>query len=185
MLNENELWLLSFYRLSEINGAEFFAKLAKTIRDPQISADLTRHFSEEAQHAWYFTDLIHNLGHKPIRLNRAYQDQYLDNIGIPANIMEILAITQVFERRVINHYAKQSRLQQKNPAISQTFTRIMDDEYWHLKWVNDALTTLEPRFGKENIENTIKHYSEIDKDIYGKLTLEHEQRFAHQHTQEQ
>ena len=183
MLNENQLWLLSFYRLSEINGAEFFAKLAKIIRDPKISADLTRHFSEEAQHAWYFTDLIHKLGHTPIPMNRAYQDQYLDHIGVPANMMEILAITQVFERRVINHYAKQSRLQQKIPQISQTFDLIMDDEYWHLKWVNEALTQLEPRFGKDNIEKTIKHYWEIDKDIYSKLTLEHEQRFTHQTTQ--
>jgi rubrerythrin len=178
MLSENELWLPSFYRLSEINGAQFFARLASSLREPEIRHDMTRHFSEEAQHAWYFTDCIHQLGHEPIQLSKTYQDRYLDNIGLPANIMEVLAITQVFERRVINHYAKQSRLPAQNALVRDTFARIMDDEHWHLKWVNEALKQLEPKFGKENIEATIKRYWEVDKDIYENLITEHDQRFA-------
>lgn len=177
MLTENELWLLSFYRLSEINGAQFFGKLAGTIRDPQIRHDMTRHFSEEAQHAWYFTDCIHQLGHQPIQMRQTYQDRYLENIGLPANIMEVLAITQVFERRVINHYARQSRLPTQHVIVRDTFKRIMEDEHWHLKWVNDALTRLEPRFGRQNIESTIKRYWETDKSIYESLIDEHDQRF--------
>ncbi len=184
MLTENELWLLSFYRLSEINGAQFFGKLAGSIRDPHIRHDMTRHFSEEAQHAWYFTEVINHLGYEPLQLDKTYQDQYLANIGLPANMMEVLAITQVFERRVINHYAKQSRLSTQHPLIKQTFDRIMDDEHWHLKWVNQALQNLEPKYGKDNIDNTIKRYWEIDKAIYEKLLDEHEQRFKYLNEQQ-
>jgi hypothetical protein len=40
-LNENELWLLSFYRHSEIQGALFFGKVAQTIPDGEIQCDIT------------------------------------------------------------------------------------------------------------------------------------------------
>ncbi len=177
-MTENDLWILSFYRLSEINGAQFFAKLAGHLRDDAIRYDMTRHFSEEAQHAWYWTQCIEQLGAKPLQLDRTYQDQYFANIGLPANIMEILAITQVFERRVINHYAKQARMPGTHPAIKRTLARIMDDEKWHLQWVSDALKALEPEYGEETIRDTLDRYWLADKAIYQRLLSEHNERFA-------
>ena len=103
MIPENDLWLLSFYRLSEINGAQFFGKLAGSLRNEKFRAQMTQHFAEEAQHAWYWTQCIQDLDAQPLQLGRTYQDQYLASIGLPANIMEVLSVTQVFERRVIKH----------------------------------------------------------------------------------
>ena len=180
MLNENELWLLSFYRLSEINGAQFFAQLARNIRQPEIQHNLTRHFSEEAQHAWLFSDCLRQLGHEPLKITRTYQD-YISDTGLPANLMEILALTNVFERRVINHYTKQVRVQTQHPLVKETLERIKQDEYWHLKWVNQALKDMEPVYGKEMIKDTIARYKEIDDAVYEKLVTEYNQRFAHFH----
>ena len=178
MISENELWMLSFYRLSEINGAQFFAKLAGSMRDEAIRFDMTRHFSEEAQHAWYWTDCIRQLDCEPLNIGGTYQDRYLSEIGLPANVMEVLALTQVFERRVINHYARQSRRPDIHPAIQDTLTRIMGDEYWHLEWVSKALERLEPRYGKDQIEATLHRYWSIDKAIYQRLLSEHAERLA-------
>src|SRR5262249_54494924 len=106
MLNDNDRWILSYYRSSEISGAMFFARLARSIRQPAIQRDLTKHFADESQHAWYWSQCLEQLEAKPIRVTDAYQDQYFEAVGLPANLMEVLAITQVFERRTINHYAR-------------------------------------------------------------------------------
>ena len=178
MLSENELWLLSFYRLSEINGAQFFAQLARVIRQPDIQHNLTRHFSEEAQHAWFFSDCLKQLGHEPIKIAKTYQD-YISDVGVPANLMEILAVTNVFERRVISHYARQAKIETHHPLVRETLDHIKQDEYWHLKWVNQALKDMEPEYGKETIKDTIARYQEIDDAVYEKLLIEHQQRFEH------
>jgi len=178
MLSENELWLLSFYRLSEINGAHFFAQLARNIRQPEIQHNLTRHFSEEAQHAWIFTDCLEQLGHNPIKIARTYQD-YLADFGMPANLMEILALTNVFERRVISHYALQARIQTQHPLVRETIKSIKLDEHWHLKWVNQALRDMEPVYGRQTIQDSIARYREIDNAVYAKLLEEYQQRFSH------
>lgn len=178
MLTENELWLLSFYRVSEINGAQFFAQLVRNIRQPEIQHNLTRHFSEEAQHAWIFTDCLKQLGHSPIKVAKTYQD-YIADIGMPVNLMEILALTNVFERRVISHYSQQSRIQTQHSLVRETLQRIKLDEHWHLKWVNQALRKMEPVYGEQTIKDTIARYRSIDNAVYAKLLAEYQQRFTH------
>src|ERR1043166_5120509 len=61
-IGENELWLLSFYRTSELSGALFFGRLARALRAGPIQRDLTHHFADESQHAWYWTRCIAELG---------------------------------------------------------------------------------------------------------------------------
>lgn len=177
MVTENHIWLLSFYRLSEINGSQFFANLAKHIKQPEISHNLSRHFAEEAQHAWYFSDCIDQLGYRPLLVEKSYQD-YLSAVGLPANVMEILALTQIFERRVIRHYREQSRVFQEHPLILDTIDRVMQDEHWHLKWVMDALKEMEPIYGKEHIQATLQHYQGIDDEVHAQLQHEYAQRLS-------
>lgn len=176
MLTENERWLLSFYRSSEIGGALFFGRLAKTIRDPLVQVDMTKHFADEAQHAWYWTDCMNQLGEKPISLDETYQDQYSSAVGIPANLMEVLAITYVFEKRVVNQYAKHSNLSIVQPQISETLKKIMGDEKWHLEWVRGALTKMEPDYGKETIEKTLDRFLKADEEVYKGILNEHSER---------
>ena len=98
-LHDDELFLLSYYRTSEINGSLFFGRLARTVRSGPIQHDLSKHFADEAQHAWYWTRCIDRLGARPIPMASGYQDQYLEAAGLPVNLMEVLAITLVFEQR--------------------------------------------------------------------------------------
>src|SRR5687768_6146379 len=103
-ISDDELFLLSFYRTSEINGSLFFGRLARVLRPSPIQHDLSKHFADEAAHAWYWTDCIDRVGARPMKLSEAYQDQYLEAAGLPVNLMEVLAITLVFEGRVIGQY---------------------------------------------------------------------------------
>ena len=52
----------------------------------------------------------------------------------------------------------------------------MKDERWHIKWINDALTSMQVEYGKEKIDATIQHYKAADKEIYGRLVAENEER---------
>jgi hypothetical protein len=176
MIHENELWILSFYRRSEISGALFFGRLAQTVRAGAIQRDLTKHFSDESLHAWYWTDCIEKLGAKPIPLDHSYQDQYIEAAGLPGNIMEILAITQVFEKRVIGQYALHRALPGLPPEVEATLQRIMQDEKWHIQWVGDALVSLEAEYGKEHIAKTIERCAAADRKVYEKTLDEHSGR---------
>jgi len=174
---ENELWLLSYYRASEINGALFFGRVARTVRGP-LQVDVTHHFSDEASHASYWTRCIANLGHTAIKQNRSYQDQYLEAAGAPASLMEVMAITQVFEKRVIGQYHRHLRLPGTHPEVRQTIQRIMLDERWHVKYVKDALTAMADRYGRELIEETLARYTAADEEVYAKTLAEYGERIA-------
>lgn len=176
MLNDNDRWILSYYRSSEISGAMFFARLAKTIRRPAIQRDVTKHFADESQHAWYWSQCLDQLQSKPIRVTDAYQDQYFEAVGLPANLMEVLAITQVFERRTINHYARHRKLKGTHPLVCETIGKIMADEGWHLEWVSAALRDMEPEYGHEHVRDTVARFLRADEEVYGKTLKEHGER---------
>ena len=200
VITENERWVLSFYRTSEISGSLFFGKLAKSLKAGPIQHDMTKHYADEAMHAWYWTDCLDKLGVEPLELGSAYQDQYLaaagmpvkfileeateayrcmpqlTAAGMPVNIMEILAITQVFERRVINQYAVHSRAEGIHALVKGTIDRIVEDEKWHIKWIRDALRSMEPEYGKATIDDTIERFLQADREVYEKTVREHEER---------
>ncbi len=175
---ENENWILSFYRTSEISGALFFGRLAKSLRVPAIQRDMTKHFADESQHAWIWTKAIHDLGMKPQNLNIAYQDKYIEVAGMPTNLMEVLAITQVFEKRVIGQYSHHRSMPGLDPVIHQAITTIMEDEKWHIQWIGDALKGLEAEYGVELIQSTLKKFSDADREVYATSLKEHEDRIS-------
>jgi hypothetical protein len=172
-LSENEKWLLSFYRSSEISGALFFGRLARVLRSGPVQADMTRHFADESQHARYWTDCIAAFNEDALKIKGAYQDQYLEAGGMPVNMMEILAVTLVFERRVVGQYVAHSRVPGLAAPIQDTLSRIMDDERWHIRWVSDALKDLEPEYGKDTIDSTLERYTLADREIYQKTLSTH------------
>ena len=93
--------------------------------------------------------------------------------------MEILAVTQVFERRVINQYARHARVPDLQPEIRETLERIMQDEKWHIQWVRAALRRMEPDYGKESIEAAVRRCSEADQQVYQQTLSEHAKRVQH------
>ena len=179
MSNENEQWILSFYRASEISGALFFGKLAKSMKPGPIQHDMTKHFADEANHAWYWTQCMERLDIQPLKLREAYQDQYVSAAGMPTNIMEVLAITQIFEQRVISQYSIHSQLQEIQPVVKETLERIMLDEKWHIDWIRKALHNLESEYGADQIDSTLKRFREADREVFSDTVKEHEDRISH------
>ncbi len=178
MITDNERWLLSFYRTSEITGALFFGRLAKIIPAGPLQKDMTKHFADESQHAWLWTKALDDVGHTAIRQRVSYQDQYLETAGAPANMMEVLAVTQIFEQRVLNQYTKHLRMPNIHPVIESTLRTIMEDEKWHIQWIRDALRDAETRWGADTIAATIQRFRDADREVYAKTMQEHEERIG-------
>ncbi|HEY3872455.1 MAG TPA: ferritin-like domain-containing protein [Actinocrinis sp.] len=176
-LTENDLWLLNYYRSSEINGALFFGRVARIVRGP-LQVDVTHHFADESNHAKYWTECIDDLGHVPDRQRSAYQDQYLEAAGMPANLMEVLAVTQVFEKRVISQYHRHLRFPGTHPRVRATIETIMLDERWHVKYVRDALLEMAARYGGERVDKTVEDYARADREVYAKTISEYGERIA-------
>jgi demethoxyubiquinone hydroxylase (CLK1/Coq7/Cat5 family) len=169
-----ERWLLSFYRASEISGALFFGRLANVIRDPRVQFDLTRHFADESQHARWWSDCMDTLGVRPMRIAHSYQDAYLEAGGAPANVMEVLAVTLAFEKRVAGGYAAHLKVKDLAQPIRATLARIMEDEGWHIQWVTKTLRDLEPEYGADTVKAAIERYAAADREVYQKTLLEYE-----------
>jgi len=178
-MNDNDRWIVSFYRNSEISGAQFFSRLARVLPAGPIQFDLTKHFADESQHAWYWTKALGDMNLDPIKMTFAYQDHYLEAAGMPTNIMEILALTMVFERRVISQYARHSRVRDIHPAVQHALNTIMEDEKWHIQWVGDALKQMEEKFGAERVKNTYERFRKADEEVYGRMVAEHGERIGH------
>jgi len=171
---ERERWLLSFYRTSEIEGALFFGRLARALRPGPVQMDMTRHFADEAQHARHWTDCLDSLGHTPLKVRAAYQDRYLEAGGLPVNMMAILAVTLVFERRVVGQSTTHATAPNPAPPIASTPPKIMADHRWHIQWVGDALKGLEAEYGADTVAATLKRYTDADREVYQTTLAEHE-----------
>lgn len=169
-----ERWLLSFYRASEISGALFFGRLANVIRDPRVQFDLTRHFADESQHARWWSDCMDTLGVRPTNVSASYQDAYLEAGGPPANVMEVLAVTLAFEKRVAGSYASHLKVHDLAPPIRTTLARIMEDEGWHIQWVSRTLREMEGEYGAGAVQAAIDRYAAADREVYQKALAEHE-----------
>ena len=138
-ISENDLWILSYYRESELAGSLVMGRLARETDDDDLRVHLTEHCAEEAHHAWLWTETILKVGGTPKRVAETYQARYYVEIGTPTSLLEILALTQVFERRVIRHFRAHLKWANTHPLVAKTLQRMIDDEVGHINWVKDRL----------------------------------------------
>ena len=173
-LSQEELWVLSYYRASELAGALLFGKLALRTSDAELAVLLTEHAAEEARHAWLWTETITRLGSLPIPLTETYQSQYSKECGIPATIIEILLLTEVFEQRIFRHFTLHANRPKVHPEVRRTLEIMLEDERGHLAWIRKRLDEAE-REGMAQIAELRRRYRETDGRIYA-ATIRHEAR---------
>lgn len=165
-ISENELWILSYYRESELAGSLIMGRLARETDDDDLRVHLTEHCAEEAQHAWLWTETILKVGGTPKRVAETYQARYYAEVGTPASLLEILALTQVFERRVIRHFRAHLKWPGTHPIVLETLQRMIDDEVGHITWVKDRLDRYAAERGDGVVAETMRRYTEVDQRVY-------------------
>ena len=59
---DRELWVLNFFRNSELHGALLMGRLARTLTNTRLLVHVTRHAATEARHAAMLSETIEQLG---------------------------------------------------------------------------------------------------------------------------
>lgn len=172
MIDPRELDWLNFYRASELHGGLVLGQLALRVRDARLVEQLTRHAAEEVVHSELWAHTIREVGGAVHPVRRTYQTLYAEAVGPVRSLFQVLALTQVFERRVYRHFIAHARRRGTHPAVRATLLRMVDEEKDHLGWVREWLDVQEARRGDE-VRSTMAHYTAIDEDIYERLLREY------------
>lgn len=175
-ISENDLWILSYYRESELAGALIMGRLARETDDDDLRVHLTEHCAEEANHAWLWTKAILEVGGMPRRVSETYQSRYYTEIGQPATELEVLALTQVFEKRVLSHFQDHLRWPNTHPAVVRTLERMIAEEAGHIGWVKLRLDRYGREKGEAVVAETLRRFAEVDRKVYAGL-IEYRERF--------
>jgi acyl carrier protein len=168
-ITENELWLLSYYRESELAGSLLMGRLARETDDDDLRVRLTEHCAEEARHAWAWTETILKVGGTPKRVSEPYQSRYHAAVGNPSNLLEVLALTQIFERRVVRHFRAHLSWPGTHPEVLKTLQQLIDEEAGHIRWVKDRLDAYAAANGEAVVKEMLDRFKQIDEQVYNEL----------------
>src|SRR5688572_27113097 len=137
--NRNLAWKLNWYRQSELEGALLLGRLVRVARDGELIAKLMRHCADEARHGQLWSACIAELGLPYICIHRSYQSFFLEHGASPSSLIEVLAFTQIFERRVHKRFTEELESSGIPAPLRATFEVMLHDEKDHLEWVYDWL----------------------------------------------
>jgi bacterioferritin (cytochrome b1) len=174
---KSEIALLNFYRASELHGGLILGQMVRRTRDPELILNLTRHSAEEVMHAQLWTETIVAIGGRPAPVRETYQTRYAEEVGTPLTMLEILALNQVFERRVYRHFTDHLRQPGLHPAIAATLRRMLDEERGHLTWVKRWLDQQSATRPVE-VREVMRRYAAADDLIYAAISAEYGWRLA-------
>lgn len=170
-VSDTELGLLNFYRASELHGGLILGQVARRARDPYLATELLRHSAEEIVHARYWTETILAVGGRVCPVRETYQTRYAEAVGHPVGVLHVLALTQIFERRVYRHFSEHLRRPGTHPTVRDTLQVMLEEEKGHLSWVRDWLKEQSSTRGAE-VELLMRRYAQVDARIYDALTGE-------------
>jgi bacterioferritin (cytochrome b1) len=173
----NDIALLNFYRASELHGGLILGQMVRRTRDPGLILNLTRHSAEEVMHAQLWTETIIAIGGRPAPVRGTYQTRYAEEVGTPISMLEILALTQVFERRVYRHFTLHLRQPGVHPVVAATLRRMLEEEKGHLTWVKRWLD-LQAAQRPAEVREVMRRYAEVDERVYAAISSEYGWRLA-------
>jgi bacterioferritin (cytochrome b1) len=172
-ITNRELSLLNFYRVSELQGGLILGRLVEHVRDPELILRLTEHSAEEVMHAQLWTETIVAVGGSPWPTSDTFQARYAAAIGAPSTLLEVLALTQVFERGVYRHFVRHLHRPGTHHYVQATLRRMLDDERGHLSWVQEWLNR-QTGARRSAIPALMRRYGAVDAAIHGQLLLDYE-----------
>ncbi|MGI8617681.1 MAG: ferritin-like domain-containing protein [Gemmatimonadaceae bacterium] len=168
-ISDNDIWILSYYRESELAGGLVMGRLSQETEDDALRAKLTEHCAEETRHAQLWSDTLAQLGALPRRVRETYQTRYHERLGAPRTMLDVLALTQVFERRVVRHFTAHLSWPGTHPVIAATLRTMIAEEAGHISWVREWLDEYAARHGKAIVQAKLREYEAVDREIYAEV----------------
>ena len=170
-ITSRELDFLNFYRASELHGGLILGQLARRTRGSALILELTRHAAEEVVHAQLWTETIIAVGGRIHPVRETYQARYARFVGTPMALVEVLALTQVFERRVYRHFTEHLHRPTTHLRVRATLARMLEEEKGHLRWVKRWLDE-QARVRGAVVADALSRYTAADALVYEEMTRE-------------
>ena len=170
-ITPRELDFLNFYRASELHGGLILGQVARRARGSELVLDLTRHSAEEVVHAQLWTETIMAVGGQVRPVRETYQARYARFVGTPTALIDVLALTQVFERRVYRHFTEHLHRPTTHPRVCATLERMLEEEKGHLRWVKRWLDE-QARARGGVVAEAMARYTAADALVYAEMTEE-------------
>ena len=162
-VERNLAWKLNWWRQSELEGSLLLGRMVALAGSSDLCARLTRHCAEEAEHSRLWADTLAELGLPHVRIRRSYQSFFLRHTGAPGTLLEVLAFTQVFERRVHRRFHEEVRDPVTPRTAMRAYAQMMEDEKDHLAWVASWLSE-QPDAGRE-----LARFERVDRLVFAEL----------------
>ena len=170
-ITARELGFLNFYRASELHGGLILGQIARRARGSALVLDLTRHSAEEVVHAQLWTETIIAVGGEVRPVRETYQARYARFVGTPMALVDVLALTQVFERRVYRHFTEHLHRATTHPCVRATLVRMLEEEKGHLRWVKRWLDD-QARARGSVVADALSRSAAADALVYEEMTKE-------------
>jgi rubrerythrin len=116
-------------------------RMASRVADRELCRLITNHCAEEAEHSRIWSEAITSLDLPHVQIHRSYQSLFMEQTSPPHSLVEVLAFTQVFEKRVHCHFHEELRDPELPGVVRSAYERMIEDEKGHLSWVATWLAT--------------------------------------------
>ena len=167
------LTVLSFYREAELHGARLLLVMHHHLRDPDSQIKLTRHLADETRHAFLWTQRISEMGGTPIAITNGYQHRLGLRVGIPKDIIDLLALTSVAENRALERYRSHAQQEGVDDRTLEVLKTVSTDEKWHLAWVDAKMHEIAERRGdKGRPIRALEKLRAIESEVYATFIAE-------------
>jgi rubrerythrin len=165
-----EIAAYSYYRDAELRGSNLLYRLLRLLEDADAQVHLTRHLADETRHAWLWTELIRELGATPVAVEDGYQARLGARIGIPRDVIDLLALTVVVEQRSLRRYQQHLRRPDVPERTREVLQAVTKDETWHVDWVLQKARQLAAEAGEpERVERALARYRAADREVLAEL----------------
>jgi bacterioferritin (cytochrome b1) len=173
---EKQILIFSFYRDAELRGARLLFNLLGRVQDPEAQFKMSKHLSDETRHAWLWTKRISDLGGSPIPVEDGYQRRLGLRVGIPKNLVDLLALTVVVEERAQSRYTAHAALPGVDAETMEVLKAVTEDETWHLSWIERKMRDIAKEMGDESrADEALDRYRSIDREVYATLAADEAQ----------
>ncbi len=176
-ITQRELRLLNFYRVSELQGGLVLGGLVRSVSDPELILKLTRHSAEEVRHSELWAETMLAVGAEPFPTDDTYQSRYAAALTAPLDLVGVLALTQVFERRVYRHFIEHARRPGTHARVKACLHTMVEEERDHLSWVWEWLND-GAGMSQTELRETMRRFQELDETVYHQLCEEYEWKRA-------
>jgi len=166
---DRELWLLNFFRNSELHGALLMGRLARSLSDTELLKNITRHCATEAHHAALLTEVIADLGGEVNPKTGTIQEQYSREGGVPKELVDLLVLSEVLENRVLSAYREQLDSAGLHPKVRVVLEEILREEEEHGAGENTWLEQTLRKYPGAQVADSRRKWSEIDRKVAGQI----------------